>query len=67
MHSAGLVNSLRSSRHSGISRLKSISVIANRSEAERWRLTDEELTPQLAWVLLTVITITFGRQLLAHS
>ncbi|KAH9965228.1 cytochrome P450 [Russula dissimulans] len=26
-------------------------VLANRSEAERWRLTDEELTPQLATLL----------------
>ncbi len=25
-------------------------VIANRSEVERWRLTDDELAPQLWWV-----------------
>ena len=29
------------------------SVIANRSEAERWRLTNEELCPQLASVITT--------------
>jgi hypothetical protein len=27
------------------------SVIANRSEVERWRLTDDELVPQLWWIL----------------
>jgi len=33
-------------------------VLANCSEAERWRLTDEELTPQLACVLVATVPIT---------
>jgi hypothetical protein len=35
-------------RYTGAFLILSHSVIANRSEAERWRLTDEELCPQLA-------------------
>jgi hypothetical protein len=29
-------------------------VKANRAEAERWRLTDDELAPQLWWVLAAI-------------
>ena len=33
-------------------------VKANRAEAERWRLTDDELAPQLWWVLSAIILVT---------
>jgi hypothetical protein len=33
------------------------SVISNRTEAGRWRLTDDELAPQLWWVLAATIVI----------
>ena len=35
------------------------SVIANRSEAGRWQLTDDELAPQLWWVLASTNVITW--------
>lgn len=50
MHSAELVSGFATIF--GHSRSDQIhSVIANRSEVERWRLTDDELVPQLWWIL----------------
>jgi len=47
MHSAEFVP-VCTYRYTGAFLILFHSVIANRSEAERWRLTDEELSPQLA-------------------
>jgi hypothetical protein len=50
MHSAELVSAFATIF--GHSRSDSTHlVIANRSEVERWRLTDDELAPQLWWIL----------------
>jgi len=50
MHSAELVFAFATTfGHSHSNQV--FSVIANRSEVERWRLTDDELAPQLWWVL----------------